>query len=256
MEEWTLLAQSTTTPTSENDPVELEMECPHPDQAEDIAQYMVAEIQTNALSEPARRMIENNTYDGQARLAEWLAETNRQNYAVQLLRHASKPNFYQTQSVLRAAAYGLWTEQVMQGAPWDHKPIIAARFPTNGNSTQFHHKYKKHEYYYDIWSNIHYGYMGAYCQFSESSMRDGAGLEQIGTDLLRGQTPQNREATNGAGLRRFDDTTDSLSVGIGFSLYSQYPNPSELTSDILLQHIENAPFPIQKGSKMVHRCFQ
>jgi hypothetical protein len=256
MEEWQLIGGAASTPESLDDAVELEVECPHPDLAVDVAHYILSEIQTNCLSSAAQKMIERNTYDAETELAAWLEETQRQNTAIQLLRHATQPNFYQQKAALRAAAYAIWTEQVAQGAPWDHKPIIAQRFPTRGHSTRFHHKYREHEYYYDIWSNIHYGYVGVFCQFSESTLLDGAGLEQIGTDILRIQPPTNRSEANGSGLRRFDDTTDNLSIRLGINLYRRYPNPAQLATQMILDDIEKAPYPIQEGSKLVHSCFQ
>ncbi|MOA31335.1 hypothetical protein D3C78_1524870 [compost metagenome] len=47
------------------------------------------------------------------------------------------------------------------------------------------HKHGKQDYSYDIWSNIHYGYVGMAGGFSESLLLDGAGLEQIASDSLR-----------------------------------------------------------------------
>lgn len=253
---WALIAETTTTLESLADTFEVTLPCTHPDQAVDIAEYMVVEIQTNAQSDQAKRMIENNTYSANQQLKEWREETNKQNSFVKLLRHAAQPDFYQIQLAAQGAALLIWTERVAQNHPWDHKPKIAQQFPTQGHSTRYHHKYKRFEYYYDIWSNIHYGYMGAYCQFSESVLLDGAGLEQIGTDVFRGQSPTNRSTSNGSGLRQYDDTTDHLSVRIGISLYKQYPAPTLLTAQILLDEIEAAPYPIKEGSKQIHKCYK
>ncbi|MDH1262060.1 polymorphic toxin type 44 domain-containing protein [Pseudomonas sp. GD03944] len=41
------------------------------------------------------------------------------------------------------------------------------------------------DYVYDIWSNIHYGYVRRAGFFSESVLPDGAGLEQIASDSIR-----------------------------------------------------------------------
>ena len=49
---------------------------------------------------------------------------------------------------------------------------------------QKRHKLGGFNYYHDIWSNIHYGYVGTAAGFTESELLDGAGLKQIVTDLL------------------------------------------------------------------------
>ncbi len=47
------------------------------------------------------------------------------------------------------------------------------------------HKQGEVDYFYDIWSNIHYGYVGRAGGLSESVLLDGAGLEQIASDSIR-----------------------------------------------------------------------
>ncbi len=59
---------------------------------------------------------------------------------------------------------------VKSGAKWDHKPKIRDQFkayavsrPLVGSGTRsksYFHKYEEHDYFYDVWSNIHYGYVG------------------------------------------------------------------------------------------------
>ena len=45
------------------------------------------------------------------------------------------------------------------------------------------HKYGQHDYYFDIWSNIHYGYVGTASGFCRDKLIDGAGVAQIGSDV-------------------------------------------------------------------------
>ncbi|WP_241150813.1 polymorphic toxin type 44 domain-containing protein, partial [Pseudomonas viridiflava] len=66
-----------------------------------------------------------------------------------------------------------------QNRPWDHKPIIRR---TIGG---IWHKQGKYDYFYDIWSNVHYGYVGMAGGLSESVLLDGAGAEQIILDAGR-----------------------------------------------------------------------
>ena len=41
------------------------------------------------------------------------------------------------------------------------------------------HKYKDYDYYYDVWSNIHYGYVGLSVGFDEKTLLGGADLAQV-----------------------------------------------------------------------------
>lgn len=113
--------------------------------------------------------------------------------------------------------------------------------------------YQGYEYFYDIWSNIHYGYVGRYIGFSEDSLLDGAGLAQYGSDLAELKWPENRSDTNGSGLRRFDDDTDYLSVRLGISMFERFA-PQELTGSLLMNEITQVEYPEKVGSKIPHTC--
>ncbi|MEG5915382.1 polymorphic toxin type 44 domain-containing protein, partial [Enterobacter bugandensis] len=81
------------------------------------------------------------------------------------------------------AAMAVWYQTVKTGSIWDHKPIIRDRFssvavarplPRKGKpSRSYYHKFKQHDYFYDVWSNIHYGYVGLSVGFSESLLLKG-----------------------------------------------------------------------------------
>lgn len=131
----------------------------------------------------------------------------------------------------RTVAYARWARQVRQNGPWDHKPHIGKNFPAR---SPYHHHYHGRTYYYDIWSNIHYGYVGRACGFTRGELLDGAGLEQIGSTLLRGGWPTEEAGTRG--MRRFDDPSDRRSIQIGIDLYPQLPS-----IPILLQILEKTP---------------
>jgi hypothetical protein len=67
-----------------------------------------------------------------------------------------------------------WKDLVKTNAVWDHKPKLKAmlnlgpdfHFPIEGDPD--------HEYYYDIWSNIHYGYVGRAAGIAGSTLQWGA----------------------------------------------------------------------------------
>ncbi|KAM3096000.1 polymorphic toxin type 44 domain-containing protein [Phormidesmis sp. 146-35] len=112
--------------------------------------------------------------------------------------------------------------RVRSGGEWDHKPMLRDElglnpdkkpgttgdedwyFPIEGNSQD--------EYNYDIWSNIHYGYVGRAAGFSPIELRGGADLAD------GGRMP-----------------SDDLSVRIGMELWEKHG--SNLTEDQLRQAI-------------------
>ena len=81
-------------------------------------------------------------------------------------------------------------EVASRDGEWDHKPIIARRFHPRSPGLQHWHLYGNTLYFYEVWSNIHYGYVGRAAGFSNGVLLDGAGLEQIGSDLARLNLPR------------------------------------------------------------------
>jgi hypothetical protein len=72
------------------------------------------------------------------------------------------------------------------------------------------------------------------CGFTSSELLDGAGLEQIGSDIVHLRLP--RASPGVKGLRRFDDPSDRLSVTIGIRFHPHLP-----TVQSLLDAIQNTP---------------
>lgn len=121
----------------------------------------------------------------------------------------------------QAAALMMWATLVRQDGEWDHKPKIAAMFHPRAANAQHWHLYGKTLYFYDVWSNVHYGYVGLAAGFSEAQLLDGAGLEQIGSDLLRLNAPQRTPLVDG--LRAFDGPSDRAAIEMGMTLYRTHP---------------------------------
>jgi hypothetical protein len=104
----------------------------------------------------------------------------------------------------KSAAIVQWTYQVAPGQPWDHKPKLAEKLGFQEKKEWFNFPIKgdsEHEYYYDIWSNIHYGYVGASVGFSREELQKGATVP---------------------GIAGTNDDGDVLSVNIGFDLWEKY----------------------------------
>ena len=262
MAQWQHIAQTTTTPATLDDPFIVTVPCPHRDQALEVAAWIVKEIQTNVESNDAQRIKQQNAYSGLEAIERWQREGESLNIVQRLAREVTRPNFMQIEMQLKAAALGRWAWLTMPGGVWDHKqyfdpkvdPELARRFATLGITTeQFHHKYQGYEYFYDIWSNIHYGYVGRDIGFAEDTLLDGAGLAQYGSDLTELKWPENRSDTNGEGFRRFDDVTDYLSVRLGISLFERF-SPQQLTGSLLMNEIAEIEYPEKVGSKITHTC--
>lgn len=189
-----------------------------PNEAGPVIDYIVDEMNTNAKGNDAVKMRELHAYDATACIAEW------QKYPLwkQLLLGNMPRTCVQTEMSADQAAMAMWAINVRQDGPWDHKPKIRKKFhPRVPNGEQVWHRIGEFDYFYDIWSNIHYGYVGLACGFSKSALLDGAGLEQVGSDIFRGRMPSSRPGVSGA--RSYDDPSDQEAISIGITLYQAYP---------------------------------
>jgi hypothetical protein len=201
------------------------------DEAIPVMQYIIDEMNRNAHGQDARLIRDNNTFDAMTCIANWQGKPLWQ----QLLGFAGMDPQQctdMTMSTQGAALLG-WTLKVRQNGDWDHKKDIPKLF---GARNGYWHILRGYEYYYDIWSNVHYGYVGAACAFSETVLLDGAGLEQIGSSLARLSTPQITPGVQG--LRKFDDPSDRASISIGIKLYKAKPTNVTL-SDLLPEILAN-----------------
>lgn len=179
-----------------------------PNEAIHLIEFILAEMKQNAASNEVSRINELNRQSYTACISDW----SRLPWWQQLF---SSPSDCMDQTVSsRAAAMVLWAERVGQGRPWDHKPILRRRF-----GKVWHQLGRDYEFFYDIWSNIHYGYVGCAAGFSTAVLLGGAGLEQGVSDLVRGQLPQQRPGVRG--LRSFDDASDQEAILIGVRLFKE-----------------------------------
>lgn len=190
--------------------------CKDPDMMEELASYIAGEINTNISHPSVLKMKELLSYDV-------AVETRKQ---MELPWYAqvgtTSPQAIGAANV--AAAMALWTERVGQGRKWDHKVALAEMY-----DGVVYHKQGDYDYFYDIWSNIHYGYVGRAGGLSESALADGAGLEQIASESVRKvfnwkkrQWPDAAEGVDG--LRAYDDDQDRISIDIGMKLFAEHPN--------------------------------
>ncbi|MGW5420927.1 ricin-type beta-trefoil lectin domain protein [Streptomyces sp. NPDC003943] len=105
-------------------------------------------------------------------------------------------------SLAKAAA--MWTYKVRAGADWDHKPKLKAMmnlftepdyyFTVPGSDV---------EAYYDVWSNVHYGFVGKAAGFSDSDLEGGASASFPGASLVVGGTDEGDRVTVRQGIEMF-----------------------------------------------------
>ena len=219
--------------------------CNHPDLMEELATYIAGEMNRNIKLPAVLKMKELLNYDSNAAVIKFLG---RPWYA----RLVGRPDFNTIAWTKRLEAMAIWTKQVGQNMEWDHKPKLQTMY--NG----VWHKQGKYEYFYDIWSNIHYGYVGVAGGLSESVLLDGAGIEQIGSDLYRQVRDPERfsgpRKTEGVeGMRAWDDIPDRVSIVIGMNLYKEYPNGG-LTAKIIMDSV--LAVPVREWAKGIqeHVC--
>lgn len=120
------------------------------------------------------------------------------------------------------AQYSAWFALVRPNGSWDHKPILDDKlqlkekkdyyFPIPGDSD--------HEYFYDIYSNVHYAFVGRFSGFTEKELKIGS--HGFGFEFIAGRT----------------DKSDDVSLQIGFELYNEYKNnPEALTEEAITKKI-------------------
>jgi RHS repeat-associated protein len=135
----------------------------------------------------------------------------------------------------------LWTSQVMDAriknyvgplAPlfgnWDHKPILKGEkspIPEvneeRPGKPQDYSTVGSRLYRFDIWSNIHYGYVGRASGFSQPELTGGAGIEQIGSELYTGRLPHRFPGADNWAAS-WDDPSDNEAIQIGIHLWDLY----------------------------------
>lgn len=201
---------------------------PRGDEVTPIVRYIVGEMIRNARSRATSEIQRHNAMAGRDCHREYLAMPHLQRFFVggQFLESCQ-------QMTVNGKMLALiqWAYQVRENGPWDHKPYIKKNFrqaDTSAGEQHWHHL-NGWVYYFDIWSNIHYGYVGRACGFSASELLDGAGLEQIGSNIVAGKHFFRHPSSPGVkGLRRFDAPSDRLSIDIGIKLYPRDPTVAEV----------------------------
>ena len=125
---------------------------------------------------------------------------------------------------LKLSAYGLWIAQVLKDREWDYKGLIKRDFgkteahPDPGSGRTF---------FFDIWSNIHYGYIGKSVGFSRLELVSGAGVAQAqdNTNLPPGALQRFKQALLDAdisALGELDEVEDRAAAELGIELWDRF----------------------------------
>ncbi|MCC3407999.1 MAG: hypothetical protein JGK17_20895 [Microcoleus sp. PH2017_10_PVI_O_A] len=120
----------------------------------------------------------------------------------------------------QGTADGLWVNKVRDNGEWDHKWKLDDKlklrasndvyYPVWGNSDR--------EFFYDIWSNIHYGYVGKAVGYSDFVLQSAASLNDLGKFNL--------------------DFKDTNAIKLGIELWNETGgNPNNLTPEKLRQKV-------------------
>lgn len=219
--------------------------CPHTyDGAIKVAEYIVGEIKRNVKSP----VVQN--------IRDWLAESARQRKDPTIWDRMNKAYGMHPDPFLQMALTA-WAEKVGPKRDWDHKPKLYKddRFNRNSGITvhrpprpkepetifkSHYHKYKNYDYYFDIWSNIHYGYVGLSAGFDERTLIDGSNTQQI----------LNYNTQGG------DTIDDDTAIKIGFKLYEKFGKFAEkLTYQDVLDLLDKTDVSKIPNSKQVHWCY-
>jgi hypothetical protein len=213
------------------------------DELSPIVRYIAHEMIVNARCDVTKRIRRFNTSDGDACVTEFFKGSMWRAMFGALSPQACA-NMLAGQ---RTGALVMWTLQVMEGGPWDHKPILKAKFRSSVDpvSRQWH-QYGDQMFFHDVWSNLHYGYVGVAAGFSEGMLLDGAGLEQVGSDVLHKRWPLRSPGVRG--LRAWDHAHDRVAVAKGIELYKRFP--AGISESIVMDAVRNTvdialtqPFP-------------
>lgn len=158
-----------------------------------------------ATSNTVRARLASDQYN---EIVAWMAgqvRTNTVSPQAQEIRSFLSPDCYRGNPDAAAGclATGLlkWRSLVCTGCVWDHKPVIASFWDDRDKYFADVLPGTSLKIYYDVWSNIHYGYVGAAVGIDRDTLITGSHVSE------------------GAG---HTDAGDDLSINIGVDLYNAH----------------------------------
>ncbi|WP_343242604.1 polymorphic toxin type 44 domain-containing protein [Streptomyces sp. SID8111] len=101
-----------------------------------------------------------------------------------------------------ATALAMWTAKVCPKiCEWDHKPKIGKKFNLSKKGYFADVPGTDYKVFYDMWSNVHYGYVGRAAGFDSKTLIEGA---SVADPILVGQDDLGDQLTMQAGIDLFD----------------------------------------------------
>ena len=137
-----------------------------------------------------------------------------------MYRYARQPGEWLDQPADKVIAYLEWIMMVAPTRPWDHKDKILSKH--GGEWTVDHNL--GYLFNFDIWSNMHYGYIGTACEFTEWELLSGGGAAQVYAQTNPPGYWDRRFSTHGDWdfLGAFDDPLDQVAIKLGIALWNRH----------------------------------
>jgi hypothetical protein len=154
------------------------------DPALEVAEYIAAEMNTNAASQKAAQI---------------------------------RANWNSWNPLDKVQALMDWKDMVDYNSPWDHKPYIQSIWGTYQSDNA-----GNVDWFFDIWSNMHYGYVGKACGFGLDLLLNAAGIAQwLSSQVPDGYWSRRLETFGDADVfRALDDPSDQLASRLGYNMGS------------------------------------
>jgi WXG100 family type VII secretion target len=185
---------------------------------------------------PSASAVDYSRYDQALNFMHQKMVANANGDIAQRLRRSLRPDLLELipgVSLLQAADIPVelarFAEKSYPGGEWDYKQDLERdlNLKVDGNYFLPMRGDPDHRYYYDIWANIHYGYVGS------AGGVPGVALRQVGKIIER------------------NDPGDELSVQIGIDLWNQYGNsltPQQVEAEILKHKDQYASLKDKDGN--------
>ena len=261
---WVLVATGFTTPIEDNSPKVIRT-CACPELGYWCAEYITNEMKNN-LDTPEGKKLRQLIEKSEGTL-HTLDKSSFSSWKHKIYEVLSSP--LKDFDMLKAEKDAIlqWKNLVGYNCKWDHKPFLRKKIKETLDSKSI--KYSKDswcwcklndfDYYYDIWSNIHYGFIGYHAGFFAETLKTGASVAQFLNDFPKVQFhPENVYKYHySMPSNAFDDIPDQISIMLGIEL-AQEKTPSELSVHHLIEKIENVPLPWGKNgasAKRKHQCY-
>lgn len=188
------------------------------------AVFMTGELNTNAASADAKgiKAHMDKAADYEKQYTDGVAEAKKSPWTMGFVLQGLQglPNLALAETTAGLGRFG-WL--VREGGPWDHKP----KFKTQKMGETIPgtwHTWGEWEYYFDVWSNIHFGYVGRAAGISRDTLLSGASAEQGVQDLVRLKWPSG------------DAPQDRAAIIVGCDLFD---NHTAITPEVLVKAVED-----------------